>query len=110
MNWIEIISETQLSEIQSNKEPSVIFKHSTRCPVSKMAKNNFITESILMPENIKVYYLDLIKHRALSNEIAQKWKVRHESPQVLLIQNNECQFDASHNHIRVADIVTKITS
>lgn len=108
MNWIEITSEAQLSEIQNNKEPSIIFKHSTRCPVSRIVKNNFILESVLLPDNVKSYHLDLIKYRDLSNLIAQKWAVRHESPQVLLIQNSECAYDASHNDIHVADIVTCI--
>lgn len=108
MNWIEITSEEQLSEIQNNQVPSVIFKHSTRCPVSKIVKNNFITEAILLPDNVKVYHLDLIKHRTLSTQIANNWSIRHESPQVLLIQNNECHYDASHNSIHVADIVTQI--
>ena len=108
MNWIEITSEVQLSEIQNNVEPSIIFKHSTRCSVSRLVKKNFILESILLPENAKIYHLDLIKYRDLSNQIASKWNVRHESPQVLLIQNNECHYDASHNSIHVADIVTQI--
>jgi bacillithiol system protein YtxJ len=71
-------------------------------------KSNFVTESILLPNNVKVYHLDLIKYRDLSNQIAQSWNIRHESPQVLLIQNNECHYDASHNNIHVADIVTQI--
>lgn len=108
MNWIELTSPSQLTEIQEDKEPSIIFKHSTRCPVSKVVKNSFITESVLLPENVKVYHLDLIKYRDLSNQIAQHWNVRHESPQVLLIQNDRCHYDASHNNIHVADIVTQI--
>jgi bacillithiol system protein YtxJ len=108
MNWIEITSETQLSEIQNNKAPSIIFKHSTRCPVSRIVKNNFILESVLLPDEVKAYHLDLIKYRELSSQIASKWNVKHESPQVLLIQNNECHYDASHNSIHVADIVTQI--
>jgi bacillithiol system protein YtxJ len=108
MNWIEITSDSQLSEIQKDDKPSIIFKHSTRCPVSKVIKSNFVTESILLPDDVKVYHLDLIKYRDLSNQIAQYWNIKHESPQVLLIQNNECHYDASHNNIHVADIVTQI--
>lgn len=108
MNWIEITSEVQLAEIQNNNEPSIIFKHSTRCPVSRIVKHNFILESILLPDNVKVYHLDLIKYRDLSSQIANQWDIKHESPQVLLIQNNECHYDASHNSIHVADIVTQI--
>lgn len=108
MNWIELTSAEQLSEIQESQKPSIIFKHSTRCPISKMVKGSFVAESILIPEDVDVYHLDLIKHRDISNLIAEKWTIRHESPQVLLIQNNECRFDASHNNIHVADIVTQI--
>lgn len=108
MNWIELTSEAQLNEIENNTQPSVIFKHSTRCPVSKMVKNNFVNEAILFPEEVLTYHLDLIKHREISNKIAEKWSVKHESPQVLLIQNNNCEYHASHNDIHVADIVTRI--
>lgn len=108
MNWIELNSLSQLTDIQEDNSPSIIFKHSTRCAVSNMAKKNFTLESILLPNNVKVYFLDLIKYRNVSNEIAEIWKIKHESPQVILIQNNECTYDASHNDIRVADIVTNI--
>lgn len=108
MNWIEITSTSQLSEIEESTKPCIIFKHSTRCAVSKMVKSNFVLESILLPENVDVYHLDLIKHRDLSTSIAEKWAIRHESPQVLLIQNNECHYDASHSNIHVADVVTQI--
>lgn len=73
-----------------------------------MVKSNFVLEAILIPDEVNVYHLDLIKHRDLSKEIAEKWGIRHESPQVLLIQDQVCQYDASHNHIHVADIVTQI--
>lgn len=108
MNWIELTSAEQLSEIQDSQSPSIIFKHSTRCPVSKMVKGSFVSESVLIPEDVQVFHLDLIKHRDISNLIAEKWTIRHESPQILLIQNNECCYDASHNNIHVADIVTQI--
>lgn len=108
MNWIELTTTSQLDEIKNSVHPVIIFKHSTRCPVSKIVKGNFEKESILLPDNVEAYHLDLIKHRAISNLIADTWSVKHESPQILLIQNNVCHYDASHNDIHAAEIVTEI--
>jgi len=108
MNWIPLTSIEQLEEIQKKSEPFVIFKHSTRCPVSSMAKRNIEFESVLLPETVPTYFLDLIKFRELSNTVAKTWNIRHESPQILLISNDQCLYHASHNEINVADLVVKI--
>jgi len=49
--------------------------------------------------------LDVIAHRNLSRQVADLLKVEHESPQVLLIKNGQCVFDASHTAIQMDDIV-----
>jgi len=108
MNWIALNSADQLEEIQNSNEPIVIFKHSTRCSVSGMARRNIEFESSLLPENMPTYFLDLIKYRDLSNLIAETWNVRHESPQILLIHHKQCIYHASHNEISLADVVVKI--
>src|SRR5690606_9209395 len=109
MNWIPLTTLGQFDEIKQSSEPVLVFKHSTRCPVSSMAKRNFELESVLLPESLPTYYLDLIMYRDVSNFIAESLNVRHESPQVLLIHNQECIFHASHNDISVADVVGKLT-
>ena len=105
MNWIEITNEAQLSEVKnlSNTKPQLIFKHSTRCPTSSMAKSRL--ESGTFPEGIDFYYLDLIKHRNISRKIADEFDVSHQSPQVLLIKNGECVYDESHSGITMDEIV-----
>lgn len=104
MNWIDLNDEGQLTAIkeQSNTQPVVIFKHSTRCSISAMAKNRLDRET--PGDNIAFYYLDLIKYRPISNLIAEEFKVHHESPQVLIIKNGECVYDDSHNGINMNDI------
>lgn len=67
-----------------------------------MAKNRLEREQ--GPEQVKFYFLDLIKHRNISNRIADEFGVYHESPQVLLIKNAECTYDESHNGISMQDI------
>lgn len=105
MNWINLQTEEQLNELiqKSSEKPQLIFKHSTRCPVSSMAKNRL--EKKEQPQNIDFYYLDLIKYRPLSNKIAEEFDVNHESPQVLLIENGSCKYNESHSGITMEDIV-----
>ena len=58
-------------------------------------------------DNAKIYYLDLLRFRPISQEIAQKFSVQHESPQLLLIQDGECSYDASHMGISLSDVKQK---
>lgn len=104
MNWIELTDENQLISIKekSNQTPQLIFKHSTRCTISIVAKNRL--EKTTLPNNIDFYYLDLIKHRAISAKIANEFNVSHESPQVLLIHNEKCIYDESHYGIEIEEI------
>lgn len=104
MNWIPLTTETQLSEIKarSAEKAVVIFKHSTRCSISAVAKSRL--ERGREPENIAFYYLDLISFRSLSNKVAADFAVEHESPQVLLIRNGECVYDESHSGIRMEEL------
>ncbi len=99
LNWNQLTELDQLDHIaEASKENTVlIFKHSTRCSISSMALNRLEREW----EDIGVipYYLDLIAYRAISNEIADRFNVFHESPQVLIIKNGDCIYNASHNAI-----------
>lgn len=103
-HWNQINSISQLEEIDilSFEKNVVIFKHSTRCSISVMVLNRLERET--QPNNIIFYYLDLIQHRDISNTIAEKYLVHHESPQCLIIKNGECVYDESHNGISMNDI------
>lgn len=105
MNWIPLTTEAQIDEIRekSATRAQVIFKHSTRCGTSSLAKSRL--EKNAAPANMDFYYLDLITYRSLSNKIAEVFNVYHESPQVLLIKNGECIYDESHIGIRFEDII-----
>jgi bacillithiol system protein YtxJ len=107
MNWIPLTTETQLAEIKESSvtRPVVIFKHSTRCSISAVAKSRL--ERAAAPETISFYYLDLIRFRSISDRIAADYNVPHESPQVLLIRNGECVYDESHSGITMDDLVSK---
>ena len=82
----------------SHDHPVVLFKHSTRCSVSAMAKRNF--EAQWDPtEQAEAYLLDLITYRSVSNAIAERFEVKHESPQMLVISDARLQFHESHGFI-----------
>jgi len=81
----------------------VIFKHSTRCSISMMAKRRFEMDMDKLPADMPVYFLDLIKYRELSSQVAQDFQVHHESPQMLLIKDGECILDQSHGGISIEE-------
>ncbi len=109
MNWIELHDTNQLDTIKklSFEKPQVIFKHSTRCSVSIMAKNRLDKAS--GTDNVDFHYLNLLQHRNISDAISQQFGVVHESPQVLLIKNGNCTFHESHSSIYYDEIVEKAT-
>lgn len=100
-NWIPLTTENQLEELKSisKTHPVLIFKHSTSCGISNMVIKRF--EKLFSEEHqsLKVYYLDLLRYRTISNEIANRFEIVHESPQLLVIKNEVCVFNASHYSI-----------
>ena len=105
IGWKQLNNLGQLSEIieESDNIPVIVFKHSTRCSVSRMALRHFENEFDLDGKVIP-YFLDLLNYRDVSNEIANKFEVQHQSPQLLLIRNGKCIYDASHNAIEVESL------
>ena len=108
MNWNALDHITQLDVIneESKSMPILLFKHSTRCAVSSMAKSRL--ERSKTPEKVDFYFLDLIKYRSVSNKIETEFMVNHESPQVLLIKNGECVYEESHSGISMDEIEEQV--
>jgi bacillithiol system protein YtxJ len=106
MNWITLETEDQLAEVlkKSNEKTQAIFKHSTRCHISKFVKSNLENEWNISSELLDVYYLDLIAYRSVSNAIENLLKVRHESPQIILIRNGKAIYNESHQSIDASDL------
>lgn len=99
--WIALNDLKQLSEIESKSKTKtqVIFKHSTRCGISRMVMNQFIDAYSLTEKDLDLYYLDLLSYRDISNEVAAKFQVMHESPQLLVIKNGVVVAQDSHGAI-----------
>ena len=101
VNWIHLTNIDQIKQTrsQSKSETVYIFKHSTRCVISKMVIKRFENMFDESMSNVKVYYLDLLNYRDISNEIAVSFEVIHQSPQLLIIKNEVSVFNASHQDI-----------
>ncbi|WP_353169917.1 bacillithiol system redox-active protein YtxJ [Flavobacterium sp.] len=93
----------KIDEISQTK-PVVLFKHSTRCSISRMALKQFDAEFNYPEEKIDWYLLDLLNHRDLSNEIASRYNVVHQSPQIVVIRNGKAVFNESHDSISAEDL------
>ena len=106
INWIPLDSVEQLEEIESFSIDNtvLVFKHSTRCGVSSMVKRQFEKSLDENTRQMKLYYLDLISYREISNEIASRFNIRHQSPQLLLLKNGKVIDHASHHSILDVDL------
>ncbi|MBP0904204.1 bacillithiol system redox-active protein YtxJ [Mariniflexile gromovii] len=104
--WIPLTKMEQLQEIEtkSNTKTQVIFKHSTRCGISRMVLKQFEADFYLTENHLDIYFLDLLNYREISNEIANKFQVMHESPQLLVVKNGETVAYESHGGINSLDL------
>jgi len=108
MNWIKLENPSQITDIKVKSGYSLIFKHSTRCSISMMAKKRVEMDADEIPSNVTPYFLDLIVHRDLSSQIAEVFQIHHESPQLLLIKDGECILDQSHGDISIEEAFSEL--
>jgi bacillithiol system protein YtxJ len=104
----EVTSVSQWKEIleQSNKEPILVFKHSTTCPISANAYGEFSS----FDSPIKTFLVKVIESREVSNEIGTDLGIQHESPQAFLIKNGKAVWNASHWKITKKDLTKAVES
>ncbi len=105
--WIPLSELSQLETIneKSATKTQVIFKHSTRCGISRMVMNQFVDAYNLNEKDLDLHYLDILNYRDVSNEIGYKFQVMHESPQILVIKNGVVVTHASHGAINDIDLI-----
>ncbi|OLN22699.1 hypothetical protein BTO30_08610 [Domibacillus antri] len=94
---MEKINEiAQFEELVESKEPFFLLKHSTTCPVSAAAFEEYKAFLGEAGTNQKGYYLAVRESRELSNYIAETANIRHESPQVIFFKNGQPEWNESH--------------
>lgn len=111
MNWNTLNTTEELNKIDelSAAQPVLLFKHSTRCSISSTALNRIErkwkdTDS----QRLVPYYLDLIAYRDVSNAIAARYGVEHQSPQVIVVVNGKAVYSATHFDIVYDDLLNAI--
>jgi bacillithiol system protein YtxJ len=109
-NWKELYTEQDVDELitKSAERPQLIFKHSVTCGISAHAlfKLEEGTEALL--QQADVHYLNLLRHRDVSNYIARKLSITHQSPQILILKNGHAVFSTSHHAINIKTILEKL--
>lgn len=110
INWTQLTQLKQLDEaVQvSNSQIVVFFKHSTRCSISRMALKQFESHYKLSEEEVKPYFLDLLSHRDISNAIAERFGVEHQSPQLIAIKDGKCIYTVSHSDIDAEELQVRV--
>ena len=107
---LRTIEELSLTLEQSSEKPVLLFKHSLTCPISARAFNEF--KSYLEQADSRVSYklITVQTARAVSNEVAARLNVRHQSPQAILVSNGREVWNASHFDINVPALAQAIGS
>jgi bacillithiol system protein YtxJ len=107
MNWLIVSEEAQLEQLHARsfaEMPLLFFKHSSRCSVSRVAKDRLERNWKLSGLRMSPCYVDVLGSRAVSLKIAQFYGITHESPQVLVIHNGKCIYTAAHSGIEFSSL------
>ena len=104
--FIDLDNTEQLEKLfeSSHQKPVILFKHSTTCPISAN-----VFEDVSQTD-ATIYLIVVQEARNVSNAIAEKTGIRHESPQAIVLRNGEAIYHASHydvTHSDIADAIAK---
>ena len=105
--WIQLNEEGQLEELIRLSETKAvgIYKQSHRCSVCRFIVKSFSMQWQLPTDQFPVYYFDVVEKRALSNMIAAKFNITHQSPQFIVLRHGRAVYHASGGDIDYADIL-----
>jgi bacillithiol system protein YtxJ len=108
MRHLHAIADLDEAVRHSFDRPIVIFKHSITCGTSMMALEELEELTALEPA-AEVFVVAIPFARAVSTEIAKRFGVRHESPQVLIVRDGAVAWHASHFRVTRDEIVSAIS-
>ena len=99
-------NSSDLEDLMADSEKRIqfIFKHSTRCAISSMAKRSLLRLDTSVFQNADLHYVDVIANRRLSNEIAVDLSVMHHSPQLIAVHKAKVIWQGSHSEVRKESI------
>lgn len=97
------IPDPETLEAALGRERAILYKHSTRCGLSTLARRQIEEFTEEFP-GAEVFLVDVIADRDISDGIERRLGVRHESPQVILVERGKPRRHASHRGVR-ADVL-----
>ena len=107
-NWpgeqLQSADQLEVIATASFATPQLIFKHSTRCSISRFVLSDFMNHFTYSSEEFGAHYLDLLNHRDVSNAIVERFHVVHQSPQLIIIKDGKAVADASHEGINALQL------
>lgn len=108
VQWNTISSEDELEAIEkeSNDRPQILFKHSTRCGVSSMVLRRFERQSHQVLQGADFHMVDVIGTRSISNAVANRYGIMHQSPQLIVLKGEKTVFNNSHYGIATCDLAS----
>lgn len=112
MSEIPVVqSEADLEALfaRSLDAPVVVFKHSLVCPVSTAAHRRF-SRFVETHPDVACGLIEIQRTRSLSNAVADRTGVRHESPQAIVLRGGEAVWNASHGAIDEASLISALAA
>jgi bacillithiol system protein YtxJ len=109
LKWGDIKESSKLHDLDeaSHNKIQLIYKHSTRCATSYFALKNLQSMPKESLEFTNIYIVDVISQRAISRHISQHYKVKHESPQVILVKDGQVLWNGAHGEVRT-EVIFKV--
>lgn len=98
-NYLESMEDLDNASQISHEKTVVLFKHSTRCSISRFVLKQFESTYGIPSDKMEIFFLDLIEYRSISNEIAERFGVTHQSPQMIVLKDGKAVYDTSHESI-----------
>ncbi|MCU0328857.1 MAG: bacillithiol system redox-active protein YtxJ [Chitinophagales bacterium] len=108
MNLISSIEALEQKLLDSHERPVLFFKHSTICPVSTYAHKEIINHLEALETEMDVVKIEVIEARPVSNALAERTQVTHQSPQAILVRNGLSIYDESHYQIQAKIILAQL--
>ena len=81
-------------------ERAILFKHSSRCELSTSARRH-VEKFVATCPSANVFVINVIENRSMSSEAENRLGVRHETPQVILVEGGQAVRQASHRKVRI---------
>lgn len=108
--WNSIETKENLEELfrQSHERPQIILKHSARCGISYMAKNSLDSISDETKAKADFSIIDVVGSRNISAYLTEKSGIRHESPQLMVVNDGAVSWHGSHYKVNANNLTEQL--